>query len=101
MITIGKCLIEPVKSARVLIYNEGRALEDWKASIQFQPSEFSAIMGAEICAVRAELPVLPLPLLLRSLVPPGLTRPPDMNAPAPPMKDGLPDCIISDGLVKD
>jgi len=28
---------------------------------QFQPSEFSAIMGAEICAVLADCPVPPLP----------------------------------------
>lgn len=33
---------------------------------QFQPREFSAIIGAEICAVRAELPVRPLPRLFLS-----------------------------------
>jgi len=61
--------------------------------VQFQPREFSAIIGAEICAVRAELPVRPLPLLFRSL--PGLVRPPDMKAPAPPKSAGLPECLIS------
>jgi hypothetical protein len=34
--------------------------------VQFQPREFSAIIGAEIYCVRAELPVRPLPLLFLS-----------------------------------
>lgn len=64
--------------------------------VQFQPREFSAIIGAEICCVRAEFPaLLPLPLLFLSL--PGVMRPPDMNAP--PMSAGLPDCLISDGFI--
>ena len=62
--------------------------------VQFQPREFSAIIGAEICAVRAEFPVRPLPLLFRSL--PGVVRPPDMKAPAPPTSvAGLPEYRIS------
>ncbi len=65
---------------------------------QFQPREFSAIIGAEICCVRAELPVRPLPLLFRSC--PGVVRPPDMNAP-PPRSAGLPDCLISPALVRE
>jgi len=63
---------------------------------QFQPREFSAIMGADICCVRAELPVRPLPRLFRSF--PGVVRPPDMKAP-PPRSAGLPDCLISDGFM--
>jgi len=64
--------------------------------VQFQPREFSAIIGAEICCVRAELPVRPLPLLFRSLPEGGLVRPPDMKAPDPPPKSaGLPECLIS------
>src|ERR1700755_2441934 len=49
---------------------------------QFQPREFSAIMGPEICCVRAELlPLVPLPLLFLSwLDSPGEVRPPDMTA---------------------
>lgn len=68
--------------------------------VQFQPREFSAIIGAEICCVRAELPaLLPLPLLFRSfVVPPGEIRPPDMKAFAPPIA-GLPDCLISEWLM--
>ena len=61
-------------------------------------------MGAEICCVRAELPaLLPLPRLFLSLivVPPGDSRPPDINALAPPMRAGLPDCLISDGLMSE
>lgn len=73
--------------------------------VQFQPREFSAIMGAEICWVRAEFPVLPLPLLFLcspgDTRPPGVTRPPDMKALAPPIKAGLPDCLISDGFVRE
>lgn len=63
--------------------------------VQFQPREFSAIMGAEICCVRAEFPVRPLPLLFRSL--PGLDRPPDIKAPAPLLNSvaGLPEYRIS------
>lgn len=66
---------------------------------QFQPREFSAIMGPEISCVRAELPALvPLPRLFRSkLVCSGEVRPPAMRALAPPMRAGLPDCIISGG----
>jgi len=69
---------------------------------QFQPNEFSAIIGADICCVRAELPALrPLPLLFLSLfvVPAGVVRPPDMNALAPPRSAGLPDCLISELLM--
>jgi len=68
---------------------------------QFQPREFSAIIGADICCVRAELPALrPLPLLFLSLlVPPGDTRPPDMSWFAPPKSAGLPDCLISALLI--
>ena len=58
---------------------------------QFQPSEFSAITGAEICAVRTLRPLLlPLPLLSR---PPGVDRPgprpPDIQA-APIIEPPLP-----------
>ena len=72
---------------------------DWYVtSFQFQPREFSAIIGAEICCVRAEFPALrPLPLLFLSF-PPGVDRPPDINA-APPRSAGLPDCLISDGFI--
>ena len=67
---------------------------------QFQPREFSAIIGAEICCVLAEFPLLrPLPLLFRSLPPvPGVVRPPDMKAFAPPRRAGLLDWRISDGF---
>lgn len=42
---------------------------------QFQPSEFSAIIGAEICCVLALVPPLrPLPRLFRPS--PGVSRPP-------------------------
>ncbi len=46
---------------------------------QFQPSEFSAIMGADICWLRALVPPLrPLPRLPRlSRPPPGVKRPPN------------------------
>jgi hypothetical protein len=76
----------------------------YRLSDQFQPREFSAIIGAEICAVRAELPVRPLPLLFRSLLFVGLfpvlARPPAMYAPAPlvpppPRSAGLPEKRIS------
>ena len=73
---------------------EVRNMDWYMVVIQFQPREFSAIIGAEICCVRAEFPVLPLPLLFRSL--PGLVRPPDMKAPAPPISvAGLPEYRIS------
>ena len=70
---------------------------------QFQPREFSAIIGAEICCVRAELPALrPLPLLFLSWVAvPGDMRPPDITALAPPKSAGLPDCLISDGFMRE
>ncbi len=65
---------------------------------QFQPKEFSAIIGAEIWAVLAELgALLPLPLLFLSLDDmPGVRRPPDMKAP--PIRAGLPVCLISEGF---
>jgi len=64
---------------------------------QFQPREFSAIIGADICAVRAEFPLLlPLPLLSLSwLSVNGVVRPPHMKALAPPSRAGLPHCLIS------
>jgi hypothetical protein len=74
---------------------EVRNMDWYMIIIQFQPREFSAIMGAEICCVRAEFPVRPLPLLFRSL--PGLlVRPPDMKAPFPLIRvAGLPEYRIS------
>jgi hypothetical protein len=66
---------------------EVRKIDWYRRIVQFQPREFSAIIGAEICCVRAEFPVRPLPLLFRSL--PGLERPPDMKAPAPMSVAGL------------
>jgi len=65
---------------------------------QFQPREFSAIIGAEIWAVLAELPaLLPLPLLFLSFSDwPGVRRPPDMKAA--PIRAGLPVCRISEGF---
>ncbi len=81
-------------------YQRGvRNIDSYMIDVQFQPSEFSAIMGAEICCVRAELPVRPLPLLWRSL--PGLVRPPDMKAPAPPINAaGLPEYRISGPMME-
>jgi hypothetical protein len=72
---------------------EARNIDWYEMNVQFQPREFSAIIGAEICCVLAEFPVRPLPLLFRSL--PGVERPPDMKAPPPMSVAGLPEYRIS------